>query len=111
MRNFLSHQVVAKKISIQDEKKIESEQVKMWNDDNEQYFRKEKNTNERVILFFNYLQIKQLNSSYADYLKSQMESKKNLSKNEKMNEEEYRMNKELLEESYMPNASKRNFLI
>lgn len=48
---------------------------------------------------------------YADFLKSQMGNKN--SKLQKMNEEEYRLNRDILEEiaNQTPNTSKRNFLI
>jgi hypothetical protein len=48
MRNFLMNQMGEKKQMSEIEKKIESEQLKLWSDDNEKYFRKEKETNERV---------------------------------------------------------------
>jgi hypothetical protein len=48
MRNFLMNQMGEKKQMSEIEKKIESEQLKLWSDDNEKYFRKEKETNEKV---------------------------------------------------------------
>ncbi len=51
MRNYLMHQMVEKKQMTEVEKKIESEQLKLWSDDNEKYFIKEKETNQRVRLY------------------------------------------------------------
>ena len=56
--------------------------------------------------------MKQINKLYAQYLKDQMNANKN-SKYQKMNDEEYRLNREILDEISSPgmSSSKRNFLI
>jgi hypothetical protein len=55
--------------------------------------------------------MKQINKLYAEFLKSQMNSNKN-SLYQKMNDEEYRINKEILDEiKYSPTVTKKNFLI
>ncbi len=102
MRAFLSNQMIQKKEKSQVEKEIEAEQLKMWNDENQRYFRQEKDTNERI---------KNMNKLYSDFLKSQFKNKK--SNFDKMSEEEYRINKDILEEVfYTPKVlSKKNFLI
>lgn len=48
MRNFLSNQVNEKKQLMQVEKEQQSEQVKLWNDENQRYFTKEKETQAKV---------------------------------------------------------------
>ena len=93
--------MVQKKEKNQIEKEIEADQLKMWNDENQKYFQQEQDTNQRA---------KQMNKLYADFLKSQFKNKK--SHVDKMSEEEYRINKDLLDEVYYtPNLSKKNFLI
>lgn len=54
MRNYLKNQMGEKKERTEVEKNIESEQLKLWIEDNEKYFSKEKQTNEKVIKI-NYL--------------------------------------------------------
>lgn len=48
MREYLTNQMVEKKKMGEYEKKLESHQLSIWNKENEDYFRKEKETNERV---------------------------------------------------------------
>ena len=55
MRNYLKHQMGEKKERTEVEKNIESEQLKLWSEDNEKYFSREKQTNEKVIININYL--------------------------------------------------------
>jgi hypothetical protein len=49
MREYLTNQMVDKKKMTEFEKNIEQEQLGMWNRENESHFKKEKDTNERVI--------------------------------------------------------------
>ncbi len=101
MRTFLTGQMIQKKANNEIEKEVEGEQVKIWNDENQRYFQKENETNERV---------KQVNKLNADFLKSQFKEKNSCVT--KMNEEEYRMNRDILDEVfYTPTATKKNFLI
>jgi hypothetical protein len=48
MREYLTNQVTEKNKMKEVEKKIEGEQLTMWNQENNTYFKKEKETNERV---------------------------------------------------------------
>jgi hypothetical protein len=56
--------------------------------------------------------MKQINMLYSEYLKSQMNPKKNI-RSDRMDEEEYRLNREILEEiKYSPGKSvSKGFLI
>jgi hypothetical protein len=50
IKNYLLKQMDDKKITIEKEKIEEDMQLKIWSQENEQYFQKEKETNERVII-------------------------------------------------------------
>ena len=101
MRSYLTNQMIQKKIQEENEKKFEAEQLKMWNDENQKYFDNEKEKCNKV---------KIVNKQNAEFLKSQFRDKKKESS--KMNEEEYRLNKDILEDIYYtPKVSKKNFLI
>lgn len=54
--------------------------------------------------------MKQINKLYAEFLKSQMNKNKN-SRYQTMTDEEYRLNREILDEISSPGKSKRNFFI
>ena len=110
MRNFLSNQVNLKKQLMENEKVQQKEQIKLWNDENQRYFTKEKETKDKVALLFT-IQLKETNKSHAEFLKSQMDYKKTQAKFDDMNEEEYRMNKELLGDFSQTPMTKKNFLI
>jgi hypothetical protein len=48
MRQYLTGQMHEKKHRAKDEKKVEDQQLDMWNKENREYFDKEKHTNDRV---------------------------------------------------------------
>jgi hypothetical protein len=50
MRNFLSNQVNEKKQLTEFEKVQQKEQIKLWNDENQRYFTKEKESKDKVNL-------------------------------------------------------------
>jgi hypothetical protein len=48
MKDYLNNQMNEKKRKILDEKYEEENQVKIWSEENDNYFKKEKEINERV---------------------------------------------------------------
>ena len=48
MREILTNQMIEKKKGGEIQKKIESQQLEMWNNENENYFKKEKETYNKV---------------------------------------------------------------
>jgi hypothetical protein len=50
MKEYLNNQMVEKKKNEEIQKKIEHQQLDMWNQENENHFKKEKEINEKVIL-------------------------------------------------------------
>jgi len=51
MKDYLTQQMVDKKITAEKEKIEEEKQVKIWTKENEEFFKKDKEKNERVKFF------------------------------------------------------------
>ena len=95
MRSFLKSQINDKKKLIEFEKSLDAEQLKLFQNDYQHYLSHETDINMKVN--FELFQLKFNNLTYQDYLKMQIEERKG-KKTEKMNDDEYCLNRNLLED-------------
>jgi len=96
MRSFLNGQMSDKKKLAEFEKTLDAKQLKIFQDDYETYLINEKYNNQKL---------KNKNLTYQDFLKQQIEERK-AQNIVKMNDNEYLLNKNLLEDIKSPEYTK-----
>lgn len=94
IKKFLDMQVDEKRKMNNFERSLDSEQAKIWRTDVQKFFDQEKDINNKVIKVI--IQVKIMNLSNQEFLLKQIAEKKG-KKFEKMNEQEYLLNRNLLE--------------
>ena len=77
------------------ERTLDSEQARIWKTDTNRFYEQEKNINAMVNLF-NYVQVRGNNTVNAGYLMNQIDFKRSKF-NTKMNDQEYALNRKILE--------------
>jgi len=88
MKAFLETQMIDKKKILEFEKTLDEKQLKIWREDLQSYLDREKDL---------FSKTKMMKKDYNHYLKDQMVEQNLQKKSERMNDNEYLFNKELLE--------------
>jgi Na+-transporting methylmalonyl-CoA/oxaloacetate decarboxylase gamma subunit len=112
IREYLDMQVEEKKRMQNFEINLDHEQARVWKIDCENFHNQEKDINQKVkikfiYIFILFIQVRALNYINSQYLKSQVDSKKNKDQHKKMNDEEYALNQDILEKIKTVNSNFR----